>query len=124
MDFLDKDVVLAIHDRQIADHGGLEGVRDDGLLESALARPRHRHAYGEEDVHELAAAYAYGIARNPPFLDGNKRTALQTTLLFLRMNGGRMPAPTPHLVEIMVLLAEGRVDEAGFAEWLRRQPAP
>jgi death-on-curing protein len=124
MDFLDMDVVLALHDRQIADHGGLEGIRDEGLLESALARPQHRHAYGETDLYTLATAYAYGIARNHPFLDGNKRTAWGCARTFLRLNGVSLMPDRAQAVEIMVLLAEGRVDEAGFAEWLRRQPAP
>lgn len=121
MKFLDTDVVHSFHDRQIADHGGLEGVRDAGLLESALARPQNRYGYGETDVYALAAAYAYGIARNHPVLDGNKRTALHSALAFLRLNGAPMPPPTPHLVDIMVRLAEGDIDEAGFAAWLRTQ---
>lgn len=121
MNFLDTEVVHGFHDRQIADHGGLEGIRDAGLLESALARPQNRHAYGETDVYALAAAYAYGIARNHPFLDGNKRTALHTALAFLRLNGAPMPPPTPQLVEVMVQLAEGEIDEGSFAAWLRAQ---
>lgn len=119
MIFIDLEVVLALHDRQIADHGGLAGIRDAGLLEAALARPQHREAYGIEDIHEIAAAYAYGIARNHPFLDGNKRTALHVALLFLALNGGSLPAPSPEMVERMVALAEGSLSEAAFADWLR-----
>lgn len=122
MEFLDKDVVLAIHDRQLAEHGGLAGMRDEGLLDSAMARPQNRHAYGAEGLEELAAAYAYGIARNHPFLDGNKRTAWAVARTFLAMNGQRLIPDRVQAVENMVLLAEGLLDEAGFAAWLSQQP--
>ena len=118
MEFLDKDVVLAMHDHQLAAHGGATGVRDEGLLDSALARPQNKHAYGETDPYALAAAYAYGIARNHPFVDANKRTGLFSALLFLRMNHVPTPPPTPQMVEQMVLLAEGLLDEQAFAAWL------
>ncbi|MBA4285246.1 MAG: type II toxin-antitoxin system death-on-curing family toxin [Xanthomonadaceae bacterium] len=122
MEFLDKDVVLAIHDRQLAEHGGLAGVRDDGLLDSALARPQNRHAYGIENIEELASAYAHGIARNLPFLEGNKRTAWAVARTFMAMNGQRPVPDRVQAVENMVLLAEGLLDEAGFAAWLGSQP--
>ncbi len=122
MEFLDKDVVLAMHDHQLAAHGGASGIRDEGLLDSALARPQNTQAYGEEDPYSLAAAYAYGIARNHPFVDANKRTGLFAALLFLRMNKVPTPPPSPAMVEQMVLLAEGLLDEAGFAAWLGSQP--
>lgn len=122
MEFLDRDVVLAIHDRQLAEHGGLAGVRDGGLLDSALARPQNRHAYGIENIDELASAYAYGIARNHPFLDGNKRTAWAVARTFMAMNGQRLVPDRAQAVESMVLLAEGLLDEAGFAAWLAGQP--
>lgn len=122
MEFLDRDVVLAIHDRQLAEHGGLAGVRDGGLLDSALARPQNRHAYGIENIEELASAYAYGIARNHPFLDGNKRTAWAVARTFMAMNGQRLVPDRAQAVENMVLLAEGLLDEAGFAAWLAGQP--
>lgn len=121
MEFLDRDVVLAIHDRQLAEHGGLAGVRDGGLLDSALARPQNRHAYGIENIEELASAYAYGIARNHPFLDGNKRTAWAVARTFMAMNGQRLVPDRAQAVENMVLLAEGLLDEAGFAAWLAGQ---
>ncbi|MCX7072617.1 MAG: type II toxin-antitoxin system death-on-curing family toxin [Gammaproteobacteria bacterium] len=122
MEFLDKDVVLAMHDHQLAAHGGASGVRDEGLLDSALARPQNKQAYGDDDPYSLAAAYAYGIARNHPFVDANKRTGLFAALLFLRMNRVPTPPPSPAMVEQMVLLAEGLLDEAGFAAWLAGQP--
>lgn len=122
MEFLDKDVVLAIHDRQLAEHGGLGGIRDEGLLDSALARPQNRHAYGAEGLEALAAAYAFGIARNHPFLDGNKRTAWAVARTFMAMNGLRLTPDRVQAVENMVLLAEGLLDEAGFAAWLGSQP--
>lgn len=118
MEFLDKDVVLALHDAQLAQYGGLAGVRDMGLLDSALARPLNAHAYGTEDVFALAATLAFGIARNHPFLDGNKRSALHSALAFLAINGASVPPPTPQMVEVMVQLAEGRISEDDFARWL------
>lgn len=123
MKFLDREVVLAIHDRQLAEHGGLAGVRDPGLLDSALARPRNRQAYGADDPFELAAALAYGIARNHPFIDGNKRTAWTVARTFLAINGHRLQPERSEAVERMVALAEDQLDEAGFAAWLAAQPA-
>ncbi len=121
--FLDKAVVLAIHDRQLAEHAGIAGVRDDGLLDSALSRSQNKHAYGVDDLHELAAASAFGIARNHPFLDGNKRSAWVATRTFLMLNGVLLKPDRAESVEQMVRLAEGALDEAAFAAWLRLQPA-
>ncbi|MDP3294371.1 MAG: type II toxin-antitoxin system death-on-curing family toxin [Nevskia sp.] len=122
MIFLERTVVIAMHDHQLAVHGGAAGIRDSGLLDSALARPQNKLAYGESDPHLLAAAYAYGIARNHPFIDANKRTGLFAALLFLRLNRIPMPLPSPDMVEQMVQLAEGLLDEPGFAAWLATQP--
>lgn len=122
MKFIDSAVVLSLHDFQLGAHGGSTGLRDPGLLESALARPQNKHAYGEADPYSLAAAYAYEIARNHPFMDGNKRTALHTALLFLRLNGVPTPSPSVQMVERMVELAEGQLDEVAFAHWLSTQP--
>lgn len=122
MEFLEKEVALALHDDQLARYGGLAGVRDMGLLDSALARPRNAHAYGMDDVFALAASLAFGIARNHPFLDGNKRTALHSALTFLAINGAAIPPPTPQMVDMMVQLAEGRASEQDFAHWLQSQP--
>lgn len=121
MEFLDKDVVLAIHDAQVARYGGLAGVRDMGLLESALARPQNAHAYGVDDVFALAASLAFSIARNHPFLDGNKRTSWASARTFLALNGVRRQPDRVLAVEATVQLAEGRLDEAGFAAWLKSQ---
>lgn len=121
MEFLDRDVVLAIHDAQLARYGGLGGVRDMGLLESALARPQNAHAYGVEDVCALAATLAFGIARNHPFLDGNKRTAWASARTFLALNSMRRQPDRAQAVEATVQLAEGRLGEDDFAAWLRSQ---
>ena len=123
MEFLDAEVVLAIHDAQIAQYGGLAGVRDAGLMDSALARPQNVFAYGNDDIYAMAASLAYGIARNHPFLDGNKRTALHSALIFLDLNGATVPEPSTAMVETMVQLAEGQISEADFAHWLAAQPA-
>ena len=114
------DVILALHDEQIAEHGGLAGVRDIGGLESALARPQNIAAYDEEaDVTTLAAAYAFGIARNHPFADGNKRAALVTAELFLALNGYTLTASDADCVVTILELAEGSLTEDALAAWLR-----
>ena len=115
------DVVRAIHSRQIAEHGGADGIRDEGLLASALDRPRNLHAYGDPrpDLAALAAAYGYGIARNHPFVDGNKRTALVLTRLFLALNGATFAASAASKYETMMRLASGEIDEDAFAAWVR-----
>ncbi|MGZ8962031.1 MAG: type II toxin-antitoxin system death-on-curing family toxin [Methylophilaceae bacterium] len=117
------NVILAIHEEQLDEHGGLVGVRDQGLLESALARPEHLAAYGEPDAAELAAAYGYGISRNHPFLDGNKRTAFVAALLFLRLNGYNLVATDMEKVLKMLDVAAGEISEEAFAEWIRQHSA-
>lgn len=117
--FLGADVAQAVHDRQLAEHGGLAGVKDLGLLESALARPINRHGYGEEDRCALAASYAFGIARNHPFADGNKRTAWVMARLFLRLNGIEIVFGKEEAVQAMLALAAGEIDEAVLADWFR-----
>lgn len=123
MDFLTRDVVLAMHDAQVARYGGLPGVRDWALLDSALGRPRNQHHYAGGDVFQLAAGLAFGIARNHPFLDANKRTAWSACMAFLRLNGAPIPTPAPDIVQQVVLLAEGSLSEDAFAEWLRNAAA-
>jgi death-on-curing protein len=116
-----KALVLAIHDRQLAEHGGSAGVRDEGLLESALARPQQLHAYGdpEPDIADLAAALAYGLARNHPFVDGNKRTAAVACETFLELNSTTLEAEDAELYPLYLALAEGKLSERDFAAWLR-----
>jgi death-on-curing protein len=117
--WLPKDLILAVHDLQLAEHGGARGVRDQGLLESALARPQNLFAYGESDVAALAGAYAFGIARNHPFIDGNKRTAFVACELFLAANGYALAASDEECLAMMLALAASEIDEAEFAAWLR-----
>lgn len=121
-----ETVVEAIHQRQLAEHGGGTGIRDAGLLASALARPRHRFAYAGQDITlaELAAAYAFGIARNHPFVDGNKRTALVVAFLFLRLNGCTVTASQEETYRTFLALAAGELDEAGLAAWLAARCQP
>ena len=113
-------VVLAIHEAQLAEHGGIVGIRDEGLLSSALARPLSLHAYGEKpDAASLAAAYAFGIARNHPFLDGNKRTAFVVMELFLNLNGWNLNAGDEECILTMMALAAGDLGEEALAAWVR-----
>jgi death on curing protein len=113
------DVLLAVHDEQLAEHGGAAGVRDIGLFESALARPRNLALYGEPDACELAAAYGFGLARNHPFIDGNKRTAFVAVELFLMLNGFELAADDASCVLTMLAVAAGTINEPAFAQWLR-----
>ncbi|MEW5708635.1 MAG: type II toxin-antitoxin system death-on-curing family toxin [Pseudomonadota bacterium] len=119
--WLEKALVLAIHDRQLAEHGGSGGVRGETLLESALARPRQPYAYGDQapDLADLAASLAYGLARNPPFVDGNKRTAAVACETFLELNGATLEPDDLELFPVYLALAEGRLSEKDFAAWLR-----
>lgn len=119
--WISRVLALAIHDRQLAEHGGGTGVRDEGLLESALARPRQLHAYGQPapDLADLAAATAFGLARNHPFADGNKRTAAVACEVFIVLNGATLSAEDHELYPQYLGLSEGSLDEAEFAEWLR-----
>lgn len=114
------NVVLAIHEAQLAEHGGIAGIRDEGLLASALARPRNLEAYGDDpDAASLGAAYAFGIARNHPFLDGNKRTAFVVMELFLNLNGWTLNADDGDCITTMMELAAGDLGEKAFIAWLR-----
>ncbi|MDP1673230.1 MAG: type II toxin-antitoxin system death-on-curing family toxin [Burkholderiales bacterium] len=114
------EVVTAIHQMLIAEHGGLPGIRDQGLLDSALARPRQQAAYGKKNsVFQLAAAYSYGLARNHPFVDGNKRIALTVAAVFLEINGYSLNASEAEAVIIYQQLADGRLTEEALARWLR-----
>ena len=122
--WIDVAVIYAVHNQQLAEHGGSAGVRDAGLLESALARPQNLVAYGEPDVHDLAAAYGYGIARNHPFIDGNKRTAFVAVELFLSLNGFNLTATDVDCVITMLALAAGELREEAFARWLRATTTP
>jgi death on curing protein len=111
--------VWAIHEEQLAEHGGLDGIRDRGLLESALHRPRDLQSYGQPDLADLAAAYAFGIARNYPFLDGNKRTSAVVTRLFLRLNGHDLDATQAERLAIWLALGAGETTEQALAGWMR-----
>ncbi|MCH1908366.1 type II toxin-antitoxin system death-on-curing family toxin [Stenotrophomonas sp. Y6] len=119
--WISKPLALAIHDRQLAEHGGGIGVRDDALLDSALARAQQLHAYGEPppDLADLAASLAYGLARNHPFVDGNKRTAHVCYRVFIALNDGQLTATDEEKYIAMLGLAEGATSEAEFAAWLR-----
>ena len=117
--WLDSRDATAVHDRQLAEHGGGAGLRDAGLLESALARPVNRWTYGDDDPAALAAAYAFGVARNHPFVDGNKRTAWVLARLFLAINGHNLSYSAEDAISMMVALAAGELDEANVSEWFR-----
>ena len=122
MRWLKIDRVVAIHKRQIAEHGGQDGVRDIGLLESALARPQNMQAYEPEaDLARLAAAYAFGIVKNHPFLDGNKRTGYVVMETFLIRNGARLEAAVADKYVTFLSLAEGSISEEELAAWLRER---
>ena len=122
--WLDRQLVLAIHDEQIAEHGGAAGTRDMGLLESALARPLNRAAYGDPDVVELAALYALGIAKNHPFVDGNKRTAYVALEVFLKLNGLDFVASDAEAVVATLDMAAGELTDDEFTAWVREHARP
>ncbi len=117
--WLTVELVIAFHDEQLLEFGGLEGLRDRSMLESALDRPRNKFAYGESDLAKLAAAYAFGLARNHPFADGNKRAALLAIVTFLGLNDLDFVVSEPEAVVIFRDLAAGEVDEDGLARWIR-----
>ena len=120
--WLTFSVVRAIHADQISKHGGSGGLRDRGLLESALERPRNRLRYQpDSDLAELAASYGFGIARNHPFVDGNKRVAFQAMFVFLGLNGLRIESPEEEVVALVLSLASGETDELRLAAWLREK---
>jgi death-on-curing protein len=116
--WVDLEVALAIHDEQLAEHGGQTGVRDRGLLESAKGRPMNQLAYGEHSLARLAASYAFGISRNHPFLDGNKRTSLVVAELFLVLNGLELTSNDTETVATFLQLAAGELTEEALAEWI------
>ncbi len=118
-EWLDLEIIVAIHDEQIEIHGGAAGLRDQGLLESALDRPRNKWAYGEEDLAVLAAAYGYAFARNHPFIDGNKRTALLSIVTFLGLNDIDFLVDEPSATAMILELAAGNIPEEGLARWIR-----
>jgi death-on-curing protein len=122
--WLSADVLLAVHEEQLAEHGGAAGVRDLGLFESALARPQNVAAYGNPDAADLAASYGVGLAKNHPFIDGNKRTAFVAVELFLALNGHDLVADDADCVLTMLAVAAGSLDEPGFAAWLRTHSRP
>jgi len=115
-----EQVVLALHERQLAEHGGGSGIRDRGLLESALGAPRNKYHYEQADLIELAASYAFSLARNHPFVDGNKRTAYVCMRLFLKLNGMDIQASKEEKIRIMLDLASGKIDGEGMVSWLRQ----
>ena len=117
--WLNKAVVIAVHEVQLAEHGGGAGVRDQNLFESALARPENLAAYGEPDAIDLAAAYGFGISRNHAFIDGNKRTGFVAAVMFLRLNGWHLIADDAAKVLTMLAVAAGEITEAEFATWIR-----
>jgi len=117
--WLRQDVVVAFHDEQIAEHGGSPGLRDAGLLSSALARPQHKVAYGKPSVFDLAAAYASGIILNHPFIDGNKRTGFLAAYVFLDLNGWDLVASEVEAVGVVLALAVREIDDDNFANWLK-----
>jgi death on curing protein len=117
--WLDVDLVIDIHSEQLALFGGPAGIRDQGLLESALARAPNKFAYGESDLAALAATYAYGVARNHPFVDGNKRAAFACLIVFLGLNGIDFLVPEPEATAAILSLAAGEVEEEGLARWIR-----
>jgi death on curing protein len=114
------EVATAAHGEQLAQHGGGEGTRDGGALESAMARPQNLAVYGEPDIAALAAAYAFGIARNHPFVDGNKRTAAVVSELFVNLNGYVLEATDAEVVVTFLALAAGEFSEEEMADWFRR----
>jgi death on curing protein len=122
--WLPEWLVYEVHEDQIAEHGGAAGVRDAGLLESALARPLNAFAYGVEDIFDLAALYAEGVVKNHPFVDGNKRTGFILSELFLNANGWSFDATDEDVIACVLLLAGGEWDEQQYAVWLRENSSP
>lgn len=114
-----RETVLAAHERLLSEFGGASGIRDAGLLDSALARPDNLFAYGKPDVFRMAAAYAYGIVKNHPFVDGNKRTGFTAAIVFLELNGKTFVASEADATIQTLALAAGDLDESGYAAWLK-----
>ena len=118
--WVDKQALLLLHDESLAEHGGAAGIRDDGLLESALGRPLNLDAYGTPDFADLAASYAIGLAKNHAFVDGNERTAFLAAGVFLHLNGYQLGVSQVDATLTMLAVASGELGEAGFAAWLRQ----
>jgi death-on-curing protein len=118
--WLDIEVMRAVHEDQLLAHGGISGVRDEGMFLSALARPENLANYGEPDFADLAASYGFGIAKNHPFLDGNKRTAFVSVELFLLLNGCKLTAKDSDCILTILAIAGGDMNETDFASWIRR----
>lgn len=123
--WLSRAMVDAAHHDQVEEHGGLHGIRDNGLLESALARPRHRWSLEPDtDLPSLAASYGYGLVNNHPFLDGNKRIGFVAMNMFLLINGQEIDAPEPEVIAVMIQVADSTLDEPGLVQWLRSVVVP
>jgi death-on-curing protein len=122
--WIDRHALLLLHDESLAMHGGASGMRDEGLLDSALARPLNLLAYGDPDYADLAAAYGVGLAKNHAFVDGNKRAAFLSVGLFLALNGYRLAAGQAEATLTMLAVAAGDIDEAAFAAWIRANAKP
>ena len=122
--WLSPELVIAIHDEQLAEFGGAPGLRDAGALESAIGRPLNRYHYGNTELAVLAAAYGFGLSRNHAFVDGNKRTAFLAIVTFLGLNGVDFDVPEPEAVVVMLALAAGEIDEAGLAQWIADKLRP
>jgi death-on-curing protein len=120
-EWVDRAIALAAHREQLAEHGGGDGLRDEGLFESAMARPQNLAAYGTPDAAALAASYAFGLARNHPFVDGNKRTALVVAEAFLELNGYSLNATNAEVVVVFLSLASGELSEEYLTAWLRER---
>jgi death-on-curing protein len=118
-----RETALALHKRLLAEFGGRDGIRDEGLLDSALGRPQHLFAYGKPDLFDLAAAYAFGLVRNHPFVDGNKRMGFTTAILFLELNGCRVTASEADAALQTLALAAGELSEPRFSRWLKANSA-
>ena len=122
--WLTREAIEIIHQEQLDEHGGLAGLKDENALESALARPMNKAAYGEEDVHVLAAAYLYGFVKNHPFSDGNKRTGYLAAFTFLYINGWLIEAEQADVIEFVLEVAAGEIDEDGATRFLRDFTVP
>jgi death on curing protein len=122
--WIDRNILLLLHDESLASHGGASGIRDEGLLDSALSRPLNLALYGEPDVAELAASYAFGLAKNHSFVDGNKRAAFLSVGLFLYLNGQTLTASQADATLTIMAVAAGEMTEADLAIWIRNHLAP
>lgn len=122
--WIDPCALLLLHAESLAEHGGARGIRDEGLLNAALARPPNLAAYGTPDAADLATAYAFGLARNHPFVDGNKRAAFLAAGLFLALNGCRLKSTQAEATSMMLALSAGELHEAAFAQWIRMHLVP